>query len=163
LTYVNARVVGGAHSAGMYRRILVATDGSALAGRAVQHALSLAKAVGAQVTAFYAAPPYPTPIYAEAVLNEAPARAQYEALAQREAQRVLDAVARKAATAEVACETVHAISDAPWQAILDAARARKSDVIVMASHGRRGIAAVLLGSETSKVLTHARIPVVVVH
>lgn len=146
----------------MYRRILVPTDGSTLSGKAVTHALALAKATGANVTAFYAAPPYPVPVYAHGVLDDAAASEQYVESAAREAQRILAPIERKAARAEVSCELLHAVSDAPWKAILDAARTRKCDVIVMASHGRRGMAALLLGSETSKVLTHAKVPVIVV-
>lgn len=146
----------------MYKRILVPTDGSKLSGKAVQHALDLASAVGATLTAFYASPPYPRPVYGDGVLDGPSARDQYAEAAAREALRVLEPIQRKARGADVPCEVMHTISDAPWQAILDAAHAKKSDVIVMASHGRSGMAALLLGSETSKVLTHAKIPVVVV-
>ena len=71
-------------------------------------------------------------------------------------------VARKAKAEGVACDVLHAASDAPWEAILAAARTDKADLIVMASHGRRGVSALLLGSETTKVLTHSKIPVLVV-
>ena len=146
----------------MYRRILLATDGSTLSGKAVTQALALAKAVGARLIAFYAPPPFPIPVYGDAGLYEAKAKKDYAAIAARDADRVLAPVERKAAQAGVACEVVQATSDTPWRAILAAARAEKADVIVMASHGRQGMAAVLLGSETTKVLTHSKIPVLVV-
>jgi nucleotide-binding universal stress UspA family protein len=146
----------------MYGRILVATDGSDLSARAVAHAFDLARAVGAKVTAFYAPPPFPVPVYGDAGLHEARAKQEYAEIAARDAESVLAPVVRKAAEAGVACDTVQAPSEAPWQAILAAARDVKADVIVMASHGRRGMAALLLGSETTKVLTHSKVPVVVV-
>ena len=146
----------------MYRRILVATDGSTLSTRAVDHALVLAKAVGAKVTAFYAPPPFPIPVYGDATLYETKARKDYAAIAARDAERVLAPVERKAAQAGVHCDVLQATSDTPWRAILTAARTAKADVIVMASHGRRGMAAVLLGSETAKVVTHSKLPVLVV-
>lgn len=146
----------------MYRRILVATDGTALSTKAVTQALALAKAVGAKVTAFYAPPPFPIPVYGDATLYEAKARKDYAEIAARDAERVLAPVGRKAAQAGVDCDVLQATSDTPWRAILSAAHSEKADVIVMASHGRSGVAAVLLGSETTKVLTHSKIPVLVV-
>jgi nucleotide-binding universal stress UspA family protein len=146
----------------MYRRILVATDGSELSGKAVTHAFDLARAVGAKVTAFYAPLPFPMPVYGDAGLHEARAKQEYAAIAARDAEGVLAPVQRQAAEARVACDILQAPSEAPWQAILSAAHEVQADVIVMASHGRRGVAALLLGSETTKVLTHSTIPVIVV-
>jgi nucleotide-binding universal stress UspA family protein len=146
----------------MYRRILVATDGSTLSGKAVSHALQLARTTGAKLTAFYAPPAFPVPVYGDAGLYEAPAKKQYAAVAARDAERVLGPVERKAAQAGVPCDVLQATTDTPWKAILSAAGTEKADVIVMASHGRRGMAALLLGSETTKVLTHSKIPVLVV-
>ena len=146
----------------MYRRILVATDGSRLSTRAVTQALQLAKAVGAKVTAFYAPPAYPLPVYGDAGLYEPMAKKDYALVAARDAERVLGPVERKAAAAGVHCDVLQATSDTPWEAILAAAAAEKADVIVMASHGRRGMSALGLGSETNKVLTHSKIPVLVV-
>jgi nucleotide-binding universal stress UspA family protein len=146
----------------MYRHILVPTDGSALSEKAVRHAIALAKSTGARVTAFHATPSYPRPVYTDAMVQDADVRKQYASAASREAASVLSPIERSAASEGVHCEVVHAVADAPWQAILDAAHRHKCDVIVMASHGRRGMAALLLGSETVKVLTHAKVPVVVV-
>jgi len=102
------------------------------------------------------------PVYGDAALYGANAKKQYAAAAARDAERVLEPIERRAAQAGVDCEVLQATSDSPWKAILSAARAEKADVIVMASHGRRGMAALLLGSETTKVLTHSKIPVLVV-
>jgi nucleotide-binding universal stress UspA family protein len=146
----------------MYKQILVATDGSKLSGKAVSHAVSLAQAVGAKLTAFYASPDYPLPAYADGVVYEPVSKKEYAALASREAEKILAAVVSKAQAAGVHCTSAHSIAAAPWEAILAAAKKAKADAIVMASHGRRGVSALLLGSETQKVLTHSKIPVIVV-
>jgi nucleotide-binding universal stress UspA family protein len=146
----------------MYKHILVATDGSKLSKKAVTHAISLAKALGARLTAFYASPDYPLPIYADGVVYEPFSRKEYAARCEKEAAKILAAGAAEAKLAGVALASAHAISASPWEAILAAARKHKCDAIVMASHGRRGISALLLGSETQKVLTHSKVPVIVV-
>jgi nucleotide-binding universal stress UspA family protein len=146
----------------MYKNLLVATDGSKLSTKAVVHAIGLAKPLGAKITAFYAAPDYPLPMYADGVVYEPVSKKEYAAMMAKEATKVLDAVAAKAKAAGVDCTTVHMIAPAPWEAILSAAKKEKCDVIVMASHGRRGVSALLLGSETQKVLTHGKLPVIVV-
>jgi nucleotide-binding universal stress UspA family protein len=146
----------------MYKNILVATDGTRLSGKAIIHAIALAKALGARLTAFYASPDYPLPVYAEGAIVEPMTRREYAALCKDEADRILGAVAAKAKAARVAFNAVHTINSTPWRAILAAARKHRCDVVVMASHGRRGVSAMLLGSETQKVLTHSKIPVIVV-
>ena len=146
----------------MYKNLLVATDGSKLSSKAVAHALGLAQAVGAKVTVFYAAPDYPMPAYADGVVYEPVSRKEYSKLAAQDADKILNEAAAKAKAVNVECKTTYSIAAAPWEAILDAAKKNKCDAIVMASHGRRGISAVLLGSETQKVLTHGKLPVIVV-
>src|SRR5512140_3159914 len=146
----------------MYKNLLLATDGSKLSGKAVAHGIGLAKAVGAKVTAFYAAPDYPMPAYADGVVYEPVSRKEYAKLAAQDADKILKDVATEAGAAGVECKTTYAIAAAPWEAILDAAKKNKCDAIVMASHGRRGMSALLLGSETQKVLTHSKLPVIVV-
>jgi nucleotide-binding universal stress UspA family protein len=146
----------------MYKNLLVATDGSKLSDKAIAHAIDLAKAMKATLTAFYAAPDYPMPAYADGVVYEPVSRKEYAKLASEDAQKILDAAVAKAKQAGVECKTAYSIAAAPWEAILAAAKKHKVDAIVMASHGRRGISAVLLGSETQKVLTHSKLPVVVV-
>ena len=146
----------------MYKHLLVATDRSRLSTRAAMHAISLAKRLGAKLTAFYAAPDYPIPMYADGIVYEPVSRREYAATIAKEAERILAGVAAKAKAAGVACATVHTMAPAPWEAILAAAKKQKCDAIVMASHGRRGVSALLLGSETQKVLTHSKLPVIVI-
>jgi len=146
----------------MYKNILVATDGTRLSGKAITQAVALAKALGARLTAFYASPDYPLPVYAEGAIVEPMSRRESAAICKEEADRILGAVAAKATSARVALNAVHVVNSTPWRAILAAARRHRCDAIVMASHGRRGVSALLLGSETQKVLTHSKIPVVVV-
>jgi nucleotide-binding universal stress UspA family protein len=100
--------------------------------------------------------------YGEGVLYDADSEGKYDKLCREEGARILDAVARKTAAAGVKANITQAVASAPWQAILATAKKSKCDVIVMASHGRRGISALLLGSETQKVLTHSKLPVIVV-
>lgn len=146
----------------MYKSILVATDGSKLSDKAVNHAIGLARALDAQIVAFYAAPDYPMPAYADGVVYEPVSRKEYTKLAGDDAQKILGKVAAKARNGGVECVTAYAIASAPWEAILAAARKHKCDAVVMASHGRRGVTALLLGSETQKVLTHSKLPTIVV-
>jgi nucleotide-binding universal stress UspA family protein len=146
----------------MYRNILVATDGSRLSAKAITHAIALARALGAKLTGFYASPDYPLPAYADGVMYEPVSPQEYAALCKKEADRILSAIGAKAKAAGIRFTAVQAIANAPWEAILAAARKQKCDAIVMASHGRRGVSALLLGSETQKVLTHSKLPVIVV-
>jgi nucleotide-binding universal stress UspA family protein len=147
----------------MYTHILVPTDGSALSDKAVEAAIKLAKLAGARITAFHAVEPYPLQ-GAYAAEASGVAELQPEIFAERSeeyAKRVLDTVARAAAAAKVPCTTEYATSRSASQAIVERARTDKCDLIVMASHGRRGLEGFLLGSETQKVLTHSTIPVLV--
>jgi nucleotide-binding universal stress UspA family protein len=146
----------------MYKHILVPTDGSKLSLKAAAHAVGFAKAMRARLTAFHASPDYPMPVYADGVIFEPVTPEEYKAQCKKEADRILNAVAVKARAARVAFSATHAISSTPWQAILAAARKQKCDAIVMASHGRRGVSALVLGSETQRVLTHSKLPVLVV-
>jgi nucleotide-binding universal stress UspA family protein len=146
----------------MYRNILVATDGSRLSAKAITHAIALARALGAKLTGFYASPDYPLPAYADGVMYEPVSPQEYAAMCKKEADRILSAVGAKAKAAGIRFTAVQAVATAPWEAILAAARKEKCDAIVMASHGRRGVSALLLGSETQKVLTHSKLPVIVV-
>jgi nucleotide-binding universal stress UspA family protein len=145
----------------MYTNLLVATDGSKFSEKAVVHAIGLAKALGAKVTAFYAAHDYPDPTYSEGIIYETISRKDYAAIAAADAEKVLAKVAKKAKAEGVKCDTRYALSRAPWEAILAAAKKNKCDVIVMGSHGRGGLAALFLGSETQKVLAQSKLPVIV--
>ena len=102
------------------------------------------------------------PAYADGVVYEPISKKEYSKMAADEAEKILDSVMKKSKSAGVDCDCLHAIAAAPWEAILKAAKKVKCDAIVMASHGRRGLTAVLLGSETQKVLTHSKLPVLVV-
>jgi nucleotide-binding universal stress UspA family protein len=143
----------------MYTNILIPTDGSELAGKGVQHGIPLAKWVGAKVTLLTVLPPFHVLTTDTQMLEDTPA--QYKVRMQEHAQKTLGAVAQAAQTSGVACEMVHVEHEHPYQAIIDTAESKGCDLIVMASHGRHGISAIVLGSETVKVLTHSKIPVLV--
>jgi nucleotide-binding universal stress UspA family protein len=143
----------------MYINILIPTDGSELAGKAVRYGIALAGGIGAKVTVLTVLLPFHTLTTDTQMLEDTPA--QYKARTQKNAAKTLAAAAQAAATAGVACETVQVEHEHPYQAIIDTAGSQGCDLIVMASHGRHGIAAVLLGSETLKVLTYSKIPVLV--
>ncbi|MEO8345940.1 MAG: universal stress protein [Betaproteobacteria bacterium] len=146
----------------MYAHLLVPTDGSKLSDKAVVHAISLARALHAKVSFFYASPDYPMPAYSEGVIYEPISRKEYAQLARKEGDKVLERAMAKAKAVGLECKGVQSIAASPWEAILQAAKRSKCDCIVMASHGRRGLTAMLLGSETQKVLTHSKLPVLVV-
>jgi len=146
----------------MYKHILVATDGSKLSAKAVKTAVRLARDLGAKLTAAYVIAPYVPPMYSEAVAYAPPVTLQkYRELANREAKKALAAVEIEAQTSGVSCSALATTNEHPWRGIVRTAQSRKCDVIVMASHGRRGLSGLLLGSETNKVLTHSKIPVLV--
>jgi len=146
----------------MYKHILVPTDGTKLSARAIRAACALAQTCGAKITGVYVIPPYVPPIYAEGMIYIAdlgPKR--HKEVMQKAAKKALAVVSAEARRAGVACASAAPVADQPWEGILKAARGKRCDLIVMASHGRRGIAGLLLGSETTKVLTHSKIPVLV--
>jgi nucleotide-binding universal stress UspA family protein len=147
----------------MYRHILVPTDGSALSLKAAKEAARLAKTQKAKVTAFYAIPPFITPATGEALIvtPELFSEKEYKKRMQKYANEALSKVEAEAKKSGVPFEGACAIADSPWKGIIAAAQANDCDLIVMASHGRRGIEGLLLGSETLKVLTHSKTPVLV--
>jgi len=147
----------------MYKHILVATDGSKLSLKAAKTAASLARAVGARLTSIYVMPEYMPPIYGEASLYVTTVSPKsFKAAMDKDAKAALAAVAKAAASARVTHAEAKVTNAQPWAAIVSAARSKRCDLIVMASHGRRGLAGLLLGSETTKVLTHSKVPVLVV-
>ena len=143
----------------MYRNILVPTDGSDITAKAVQAAIALARALGAKLTAISVKEPFPYSAISE--MQPVPPQEFFDAQ-ERVAVARVKTVTAAAEAAGVPCQghTVEALH--PWEAILDHAKAQGCDLIVMASHGRRGMSALLLGSETQKVLTHSTLPVLVV-
>jgi nucleotide-binding universal stress UspA family protein len=146
----------------MYRHILIPTDGSELAERAVTHGLSLAKFVGAKVTVIIVEETVPAVWWSVAEYQLADITAKYDEEIKKHARSVLDRVANAAKQAGVPCDTVQVEDVQPYEAIIATATDRGCDLIVMASHGRSGLSAVVLGSVTNKVLTHAKTPVLVV-
>lgn len=143
----------------MYQRILLPTDGSEASQRAIRAGVDFAKGLGAEVVGMTATPEFHT-FTANAEMMEQ-TRDQYLASSRAHGQRLLDEVAALARDAGVPCSCVQVVSDEPYEAIIATARERFCDLIVMASHGHKGIKGLLLGSETQKVLVHSMIPVLV--
>jgi nucleotide-binding universal stress UspA family protein len=140
----------------MYRHILIPTDGSELAEHGVAHGLALAKFLGAKVSIIFVVEPFPeiTGRYLETL-------ARYVELRKEQATSELDRAAKAAKDAGVPCETIQVENSQPHQGIISAAEDKGCDLIVMSSHGRSGLSALLIGSVTNKVLTHAKTPVLV--
>ena len=143
----------------MYKRILLPTDGSAASDSAVVAGVDFAKSVGAEIVAMTATPGFHAFTTNAEMLEQTPQ--EYAQSSREHGQRMLDDVAAVARDAGVPCTSVLRVSDDPYEAIISAARDNQCDLIVMASHGRRGIKGLLLGSETQKVLVHSAIPVLV--
>lgn len=145
----------------MYQRILVATDGSKLSQKAVQHALGLADLMGADVIALKVVPRYPQTYFEGGVALAAEEIKRIEKDWQAEAQEVVNSVKSAGQALNVKVKATTVKSDLVAEAIIAAAKKHKADLIVMASHGRRGLKRLLLGSETQQVLTHSHVPVLV--
>jgi nucleotide-binding universal stress UspA family protein len=143
----------------MFKHILLPTDGSDLSEAAIRKGIQFAKSIGARVTGFYAMPEFHIFTYKTEMLEDT--KEQFLRDSKAHADKYLAAIEKAAKETGVACDTVRAASDHPYQAILKAARDTGCDLIMMASHGRTGIQGLLLGSETQKVLTHTRLPVLV--
>ncbi len=145
----------------MYERILVATDGSTLSKKAVRSSIALAAAMGAELVALYVVPRYPVSYFEGgiAVSNDEISRTEKQ-WADR-GQAVVDGVRAAAEADGVKAKGVLARSDLVAESIMSTAKKHKCDLVVMASHGRKGIKRVLLGSETQHVLTHSTVPVLV--
>ena len=143
----------------MFKRILVPTDGSEITQKAVDTTIALAKSVGAQVYTISVKEPFPYSAISE--MQPTPPQEFFDAQ-ERIASKRVQTVREACAAAGVPCEahTIEALH--PWEAIIEHARSMECDLVVMASHGRRGVTALLLGSETQKVLTHSKVPVLVV-
>ncbi len=147
----------------MYRRILVATDGSPRSRRAVDTAVRIAAALGARLYAIYVVPEgVPTLFSGDKLYGSGVLGPQYRALVRKACIEILGVAEKLADDEDVSCTTVSRLARHPWQAILGTARARRIDLIVMATHGRTGLPRLALGSETARVLAHSRIPVLVV-
>ena len=146
----------------MYQHILIPTDGSEIAEHAVTNGLSLAKSLGAKVSVIIVEEPFDWLSVSETKAQQALGElAKHAQQVKTHAASVLIGVAHAAQQAGLSCDTIQVDNEQPYKAIIATAADRGCDLIVMASHGRKGVQAVLLGSETQKVLTHSRIPVLV--
>jgi nucleotide-binding universal stress UspA family protein len=143
----------------MYKHILIPTDGSPLSEKAVSDGIALAKETTGKVTVLTVTLPFHI-FSLDPAMVEYP-RPKYDEVTKAHAEKTLANVADAARMAGVECQTLRVEHEHPYEAIIDTARSRGCDLIVMASHGRRGIGAMMLGSETAKVLTHSKIPVLV--
>ena len=146
----------------MYRSILIPTDGSELSEKAIRAGAELAKALGARVTGLYVEPAFHASVYEDFTPPQSREKARFKANMAKTASKHLAAVEKAARAAGVAWECVTRVSDYPYDAIIKAAEELRVELIVMASHGRKGISGLLLGSETQKVLTHSKVPVLIV-
>jgi nucleotide-binding universal stress UspA family protein len=145
----------------VFKHILIPTDGSRTAAKAIQAGVALAKEMGAKVTGYHSQEPVPVHIYGEGYVADKAMSAEFERRAGEYAQRCVAEIAEAAKAAGVPFEPLVVTAPLPYQGILDAAQLQKCDAIVMASHGHRGLKRLVLGSVTNNVLTHSAIPVLV--
>lgn len=145
----------------MFKHILVPSDGSQLSSDTVKRAIAFARETKARVTFFFAKPDYPVAFYGEGALIDPTTPDKFAEMAEQQAREILAAHEAAAKAEGVASASISSVSDTPYEAIIAAAEEAGADLIFMASHGRRGISGLLLGSETQKVLTHSKIPVLV--
>lgn len=143
----------------MFKHILLPTDGSKLSERSVKEGIRMAKQLKASITAIHVSPKMHPYSYQMEMLGNA--SGNFDQAAADRAEDVLCFVKKAAAGSNVKCDAVHVVSDHPYKEIVKAATKNACDLILMASHGRRGLEGVLLGSETQKVLTHSKVPVLV--
>jgi nucleotide-binding universal stress UspA family protein len=144
----------------MFKHILICTDGSALANKAAKGGIALAKGLGAKVTAYYAIEDL-LPIYSEGYAFDQLTIDRFEDGIRIAAQKRVDAVEKLAKAAGVACVTLVTKANSADEGIIAAAKKRRCDAIIMASHGRGGIAKLIMGSVTQDVLAHSKVPVIV--
>jgi nucleotide-binding universal stress UspA family protein len=145
-----------------YQHILVPTDGSDLSGKAVNQAVELARQLGAHLSFLHVQSNFPISLVGVGELVDTSTIESLVQAARVEADQILDNAMAVAAAAGVPARRISLVSAQPFQAIVDQAAAKACDLIVMASHGRRGLSGLLLGSETQRVLTHSPVPVLVV-
>lgn len=143
----------------MYKHVLIPTDGSELSGQAIREGVAFAKSIGAEVTGITVSPTFHTFSMDPLVVTDTPA--QYQKDCEARAEGYLGVIRDAAKAAGVRYNGLHVMNDHPYEAIINAANENGCDLIFMASHGRRGMSALVLGSETTKVLTHSKIPTLV--
>jgi len=146
----------------MFKHILLPTDGSKLSGKAVKRGIDLAKKSRARITAVHVVPEFKLMVDDGITMLSPALKKRFEDEGRKRAQKMLDDIAGQARRRGVRCATVCVASDLPYQEIISTAKKKKCDLILMASHGRRGLSSLLLGSETAKVLLHSKVPVLVV-
>lgn len=147
----------------MYKHILIPTDGSDLSKKAIKQGVAFAKSLRAKVTAVTVSPTYHAFFHAFAAepLMVTDTEQEYRKDSAAQAKKILDVAKNAAKIAGIRFEGVHAVNDQPYKAIISTASRKGCDLIFMASHGWKGLSALILGSETNKVLTHSKIPVLV--
>ena len=145
----------------MYKHILMPTDGSPLSRKAIKDGIALAKALRARVTGFYSPEQYEVLAYGEYFPPNLISRTEWNKQSKATAEKFLAPIEKAAKAARVPYQAYYKESMSPWQAIVDAARRKKCDLIFMASHGRSGIPGMLLGSQAAKVLSHSKVSVLV--
>jgi nucleotide-binding universal stress UspA family protein len=139
----------------MYKHILIATDGSEIANKAMPHAIELAKPLGAKLSAVTVTEPYDAVVSAES-------HGDYNEQSEESAAEILSVVTSAAEAAGIECDALHQDNRWPYEGVIEAAEKVGADLIVVGSHGRRGIEGLLIGSQTTKLLTHSKIPALVV-
>lgn len=147
----------------MYKHIMLPVDGSELSQKAAKECTAFAKAIGARISVIHVVSHFHFAIeegFSSTVVRKL--EKEHEEESKRNAQNILGSVQKLAKTSGVECNAISVIGDSPYEEIIKSAKKQKCDLIMMASHGRRGLEGLLLGSETAKVLTHSRIPVLVV-
>lgn len=145
----------------MFKHLLVPTDGSSLSDETVASAVQFAAEAGAKITFLYVRPDYPVSYFGEGALVDPTTPESFAEMTEKMAQEILERSKALAEARNVPCAGSAVINDLPYEAIIDTANSVGCDLIFMASHGRRGLVGLLLGSETQKVLTHSTIPVLV--
>ncbi len=145
----------------MFKHILIPTDGSPVASKAVTAGIALAKQSGARITGFYAVEPVPSHLYGEGYVADKRMVAEFEKRQRAVARKHIAAIGREAHKAGVAFDAVVQISRTPYEGIVDAARKKNCDLVLMASNGRRGLARLAVGSVTDKVIQLSKVPVLV--
>jgi len=145
----------------MFKHILIPTDGSPLAAKAVKAGIAMAAKLGARVTAYYAREPLPQVHYGDGYIIDRHMAAELDVRGQAAAKSVLDKIGKAARAAGVRYASLSTVERSPYEGIVAAAKKQKCDVIFIASHGRRGLTGMVLGSVTHKVLSHSKVPVVV--
>lgn len=145
----------------MFKHILLPTDGSEISRITARRAVSFAQEAGATITVFHAKPDYPFSFLGEGGLVDPCTPETYAEMTEAQAQKYLSEVEEMCKAANVPCNKMSKTNSLPHEAIIEAAESAGCDLIFMASHGRRGLSGLLLGSETNKVLTHTNIPVLV--